>query len=111
MKILYNAWDIALCPMKYSNWVWWKFRPVVILAEDRWDFLVCAISTQLQQWWEYDLFIKKDDENKLRSEESVIRIFKMTTITPELIKTKRWKLSANDWIHLKEHIQNFVSSR
>jgi hypothetical protein len=38
------------------------------------------------------------------------RIFKMTTITPELIKTKRWKLSANDWMSLKEHVQNFVSS-
>jgi len=106
----YSAWDIVLCPMKYSNWVWWKFRPVVILSEDRWDFLVCAISTQLHQWGEYDLFIKSDDENKLRSEDSVIRIFKMTTITPELIKTKRWKLSANDWMSLKEHVQNFVSS-
>jgi hypothetical protein len=111
MKTLYNPWDIVLCPMKFSDWVGWKFRPVVILAEDRWDFLVCAISTQLHQSWQFDLLINSDDENKLRSEKSVIRIFKMTTITPELIHKKRWKLSKNDWIHLKDNMQQFVNSR
>lgn len=105
-----NPWDIVLCPMKFSDGVWWKFRPVVILAEDRGDFLICAISTQILQWWAFDLYIKSDTENNLRSEKSVIRIFKMTTISPELIHKKRWKLSKSDWIHLKDNMQRFVNS-
>ncbi len=110
MKMWYNPWDIVLCPMKFSNGIGSKFRPVVILSKDRDDYLICAISTQLQQWWAFDVFIQSDNENHLRSQQSVIRIFKITTITEDFIHKARWKLSQSDWIHLKENMKHFIES-
>lgn len=110
MKTSFNPWDIVLCPMKFSDWILWKIRPVVILTENRGDFLVCSISTQILQWWPFDLYIKSDTENNLRSGKSVIMVFKMATISPELIHKKLWKLSKLDRIHLKENMQKFVNS-
>lgn len=109
MKTLYKPWDIVVCPMKFSNWIWYKKRPVVVLYENRWDYLVCAISTQLQQWWPNDVYPKCDNENNLRKD-SVILLFKISTITSESIITKMWNLSKSDWIHLKENMLKFVNS-
>jgi len=110
MKMWYNPWDILLCPMKFSNWTPGKYRPVVVLSEDRWDYLVSAISTQIQQWWPFDIYIKSDDENKLRSEDSVIRLFKLLTISWEIIKSKWGNLSKTDRINLKENMKKFIES-
>lgn len=110
MKMCYNPWDIVLCPMMFSNGVGSKYRPVVILSEDRWDFLVSAISSQTLQWWPFDIYIKSDDENNLRSEDSVIRLFKLSTISWEIIKSKWGNLSKTDRINLKENMKKFIDS-
>jgi mRNA-degrading endonuclease toxin of MazEF toxin-antitoxin module len=96
--------------MMFSNWVWSKYRPVAILSEDRWDYLVSAISTQIQQWWPFDIYVKSDDKNKLRSEDSVIRLFKLSTISWEIIKSKWGHLSKIDRIKLKENMKKFAES-
>jgi len=95
----------------FSNGTPGKYRPVVVLSEDRWDYLVSAISTQIQQWWSFDIYIKSDDENNLRSEDSVIRLFKLSTISWEIIKSKLGNLSKIDRVHLKKNMKKFVESR
>ncbi len=94
----------------FSNWTPGKYRPAVVLSNDRWDYLVSAISTQIQQWWPFDIYIKSDDENNLRSEDSLIRLFKLTTISWEIIKAKLGNLSGKHRINLKENMKRFVES-
>ncbi|HOG15324.1 MAG TPA: type II toxin-antitoxin system PemK/MazF family toxin [Candidatus Absconditabacterales bacterium] len=95
--------------MKFSDGIGYKKRPVVILNNNRGDFLICAISTQLQQGGQFDIYLNCDSENNLRKD-SVILLFKISTISSESITTKMGKLSKNNWILLKNNMQKFVNS-
>jgi len=109
MKTWYNPWDILLCPFQFTNWQWYKHRPVVVLSQERDDYLVAAISTQIDQWTSFDIIINPSTENGLR-EKSIIRLSKLFSFSEDVFVRQFWVI--DNWYreNIKENMKKFVES-
>jgi mRNA-degrading endonuclease toxin of MazEF toxin-antitoxin module len=100
--------DIVLALVPYTDGVWNKLRPVVVLAKDRNDYVCLKITSQTEKKFWFDLQIEPDKENNLKCS-SLIQITKVMSHTRQVLHCKLGALSLHDRENVKNTLKTFIN--
>ncbi len=94
MKNIKNLefWDIVLVNFPFSDYLDFKKRPALILKSELDDYILLFISSKISNKLKNDYIIKKDNYNNL-AVDSIIKIWKITSVNNQLIHNKIWSLT------------------
>lgn len=104
---MYKQGKIVLIPFPFTDLSGSKVRPAVILSHTSVgdDIVVAFISTNIKNRGKFEVFIKMDAKNGLKSD-SIILVSKIATLENKTILGEIGELSSTHIQQIKEKIKN-----
>jgi len=98
--------EIVLVPFPFTDLSGMKVRPAVVISNKNigQDVILAFISTNIKKKGKFEIFIKMDDKNGLKSD-SVILVSKIATLEKKIILGSIGKLSNDDILQVKDEIK------